>query len=312
MNLKRVVRIGFGLLVVALLAVAVADQWKAMRDHIGDLSVLGVSEALVCLLAALMASMMSWRAMIEDLGSKLSIPVASRIFFVGQLAKYVPGSVWSVFASMEIGRDHDVPRAHSGSATLLMYPLNVVVAVSVGAVALPFSSPERVRHYAWALAVLPFCLVVLHPRVLGPVLNRLARLLRRESLAVTPSVRGMARAGGWALATCLLSSLHIYVLARDLGASGPDLLLLSCGAWATAWVVGFLLIIFPGGIGPRDVALVQLMQPALAIGAGTVLVIASRLLFAVAEVAVALGAAVGAKASTGRTRPDGSDAPIAG
>jgi hypothetical protein len=116
-------------------------------------------------------------------------------------------------------------------------------------------------------------------------------VFRRQPLTTPPTLRGMARAGFWAAVTIVLSGAHIYVLARDLGASGPHVLLLSLGAWATAWVVGFLLIIFPGGLGPREVALVTLMEPVLTTGAGAVLVVASRLIFAVAEVVVALAAA---------------------
>jgi hypothetical protein len=39
---------------------------------------------------------MVWQTILADLGSRLRLTVAARIFFVGQLGKYLPGSVWPV------------------------------------------------------------------------------------------------------------------------------------------------------------------------------------------------------------------------
>lgn len=305
-NLRKTVRIAFGALVLVLLCLALISQWHAIRDHVGDLSISKVALTFVLLLCALASSMMAWRALVEDMGTHLPVHVAARVFLVGQLAKYLPGSVWTVVASMELGRDHGLPRQHTGAASLIIYPLNVAVAVCFGAATFTFAATRGALDYAWTLLVLPICIIGLHPRVLTPVLNRVARLARREPLERQPSLRGMAVSGVWTVVTFMFSGLHIYVLALDLGAAGKHVLLVSLGAWATAWVVGFVLVIFPGGIGPREVAMVNLMQPVLNTGAGAVLVIASRLLFAIAEVVAAGAAAVAV--SIGRTRLRGRTA----
>lgn len=291
MTARRALRLGFTLLVFALLAVALVDQWHTMRSHIGDLTPGGLLGAFVLLVLSLVASVMTWRELLADMGTRIPVRVASRVFFLGQLAKYVPGSVWTVLASMELGRDHQIPRQQSAAASLLIFPLNTAVAVVIGAATLPFVYGGGARQYAWVLLAVPVCLGMLHPRLLTPLLNRLARVFKRQPLATAPSVRGLVRAGAWSTLSCLLAGSHVFLLARDLGATGPRVLVLAWGAWATAWAVGFVLIIFPAGIGPREVALVKLMEPVLATGAGSVLVITSRLLLAVAEVVVALAAA---------------------
>lgn len=302
MTLRRTLRLGFALLVVGLLAFALVDQWHAMRSHIGDLTALGLLGAFLLLVLSLFASVMTWRELLADMGTRVPVRVASRVFLLGQLAKYVPGSVWTVLASMELGRDHRIPRQQSAAASLLIFPLNTAVAVAIGAATLPFVSGGGARRYVWVLLAVPVCLVLLHPRVLTPVLNRLARLFKRQPLTTAPSVKGVARAGVWSVVSLLLAGTHVWVLARDLGAVGPSVLVLGWGAWATAWAVGFVLIIFPAGIGPREVVLVKLMEPVLATGAGSVLVITSRLLLAVAEVVVAL-VAVGIVWWARRRRP---------
>ncbi len=52
--------------------------------------------------------------LLNDLGSPLPPAGSLRVFFLGQLGKYVPGSVWPAVAQMELGRDygcHSVSRA---------------------------------------------------------------------------------------------------------------------------------------------------------------------------------------------------------
>jgi uncharacterized membrane protein YbhN (UPF0104 family) len=285
---RRLLRWAFAVALTTLLVLAVLNEWGAMRPHITELSPWAVVAALVLVLLALLSSMMSWRALLSDLGAHVPISSAARIFLVGQLAKYIPGGVWPVMASMELGRDHEVPRKLTGTATLLLFPLNVVTAVGLGALTLPFAPGGNFSGYAWSLFALPPCVAVLHPRVLAPITNRVARLLRREPLPRVASLRGMARAGLWCALSIVLSGLHIYVLAVALGAQPGKAAYVGVGAWAIAWTVGFLLIPFPGGIGPRDLALVQLLRPVLAVGAGTVVVIASRLIFTAAEVLAAV------------------------
>ena len=53
---------------------------------------------------------MGWRVLLEDLGTHLALPPASSVFLVGQLGKYLPGSVWTVVAQAEMGAQLAVPR----------------------------------------------------------------------------------------------------------------------------------------------------------------------------------------------------------
>ncbi len=64
------------------------------------------------------AAMMAWRSLLADLDSTLPMPVAMRIFFLGQLGKYLPGSVWTVVAQADLGRDHSIPPRRTVAASV--------------------------------------------------------------------------------------------------------------------------------------------------------------------------------------------------
>ena len=62
---------------------------------------------------------------------------AARLFFVAQLGKYLPGSVWPVVAQMRMGRELGIPRQRTALAFLLTLGLSVLVGMLVGLSALP-------------------------------------------------------------------------------------------------------------------------------------------------------------------------------
>ena len=60
------------------------------------------------------ATLRVWQTLLAGLGSPLPVPAAGRILFIGQLGKYIPGSVWPILAQMELGARAKVPRRQVG------------------------------------------------------------------------------------------------------------------------------------------------------------------------------------------------------
>ena len=102
-----------------------AAQWDAVVAGFAAAELAVLAGSLVAVVAALCGGMLTWRALLADLGSPLPLRPAAKVFFVGQLGKYIPGSVWPVLAQMEMGRDLGVPRPRSAAAFFLMMPIQL-------------------------------------------------------------------------------------------------------------------------------------------------------------------------------------------
>lgn len=301
---RRVVRVLGALVIVGFLAAAVLSQRDAIADAADALSLWTVLVSLLPVLVGLYCSMLSWRAVLADLGSPLGRRTALRIFFLGQLGKYVPGSVWPVLAQMELGRDHKVPRARTAAAGVVAVALGLTAALVVSAATLPFLGEGG--RYLGALAVLPLALVGLRPRVLTPVINRGLRLIRRQQLDRPLSGSGILRGVAWATATWLCNGVHVWIVARDLGGTGGEgrLLALSIGSFAVSWAAGFLVFVAPAGAGAREAALIVTMGSVLPTGAATLLALVSRLVLTVADVLWAGFAVAGSRGTMATLRAD--------
>jgi glycosyltransferase 2 family protein len=299
---SRPVRWGFVALTVGLGGYGVAREWTGIRSALSRLGFLPVAGATLSVLAGLFATMLVWRLLLAALGSPLPVRTAARIMFIGQLGKYLPGSVWPILAQMELGHAHQVPRHRSATASVLAMVLALLAGLLTALIALPFVAGST--PYLWALLAAPILLILLHPKLLNSVLNRLLRLAKRPPLESPLTGRAITGALAWAFASWILFGLQIWLLATRLGAPDGKTALLAIGGFAFAWSVGFLVVFAPAGLGLREVLLVATLSPVLSVGAATAVALVSRVLMTIGDL---LSAAVAAGLGR-RSGPAGSEA----
>ncbi len=241
----RPVRWGFVAVAVALGGYAVARQWTDVRAALASIGLLAVAGALLAALIALFAALQVWRRLLAALGSPLPGRAAAQIVFIGQLGKYLPGSIWPVLAQMELGAAHQVPHRRSASASVLAMLLALVTGILTALVTLPFAAGPT--PYRWVFLAAPLLLVALYPRVLNFLMNRLLRLAKRPALEQPLTGRALAGALAWAFISWICYGMQIWVLAARLGAPVGTGVLLAVGGFAFAWSVGFLVVFAPAG-----------------------------------------------------------------
>jgi glycosyltransferase 2 family protein len=286
----RPVRWGFAAAAVALGGYAVARQWTGVRAALASIGALTVAGAMVSVLIAMFAAMQVWRVLLAALGSPLPIRIGARIMFVGQLGKYLPGSVWPVLAQMELGNAHRVPRRNSASASVLTMLVTILSGLLTALVTLPFVA--GLTSYRWAFLAAPALLACLYPKVLNFVLGRLFRLIRRPPLEQPLTARAIATSLAWSFVAWVCYGLQIWLLATRLGAPRGSAVLLALGGFAFAWCVGFLAVFAPAGAGVREVLLVAVLGPVIGVGAGTAVALISRALTTIGDLLAAAIAVV--------------------
>ena len=281
-------RIAFGVVAVGLAVWAVASRWDQVVDALARMQGRWLVAAAVATVGNLLLTGLAWRAVLTDLGSRLPLRAAARVFFVGQIGKYVPGSLWPVVVQAELGRDHGVARRRSAAATVVLILLSAFSALVVVLAGLPFMPGVAGSGFGWTLLLVAPLLVVLHPAVLGRVLDRVLALVGRPPLGEWTSLRGTAVAMGWAMGSWACAGLQVFCLAAAMGAPRTwHTLALTTAGYALAWVVGFVVLVAPAGAGAREVALAAMLSPVLDPGAIVVVVLLSRLLFTVADLTLA-------------------------
>jgi glycosyltransferase 2 family protein len=285
---SRPVRWVFVLGAVALAGYAIARDWKQITTALGHLGFLSVAAALVSVVIAQILTSQMWRQLLASLGSPLSAGAAARILFIGQLGKYLPGSIWPVLAQMELGKAHQVPRSRSASASVLVMLLTLITGLLIALVTLPFAAGPM--PYRWALLITPVLLAMLYPKVLNRIIGWLLRLARQAPLEAPLTARTLSRALAWAVGVWICYGLQIWILATRLGAPAGKTALIALGGFAFAWSVGFVIVFAPAGAGVRDVLLLLMLRPVLSTADATAVVLVSRVLLTAADLLTAAAA----------------------
>lgn len=284
-----VLRIGFLLLVLVVVAIALRSNWEEVR---GDLRRIGP----VTLLAATALSLLSpfftvlgWRVLMADLGSRLHIAPASGVFFVGQLGKYLPGSVWSVVVQTDMAARLGVPRRRTAVVGLLCIALSALTGMIAGLPALPvlLTRGEAVIPWWSLLLIIGVLGALLWPPVLNRGIRTLLRLLRREPLEHDLTHAAVGLSSLWFTSSWLTGGLAVWVMARNVAPDDADasrLLLVAVSGYLLAAGIGMFSIVVPAGVGVRDGVLALLLATQMPFSAATAVVVVARFLTVLADV----------------------------
>lgn len=282
-------RLLLAVLVVVAVVWALAGQWDDVRADLASISVGALLGAFALAMLSLVFTLVGWRSLLADLGSPLHLAPASGVLFVGQLGKYLPGSIWTVVAQAEVAARLGVPRRRSAVAGLLSVLLSALAGLTIGVVALPgLLDAGGSRWYLLLLLLLPIGAAGLHPRVLGPVIRLAFRLVRREPPEKDLSGRAIAVTAVAFVAAWACLGAQVWVLVVDLGGDPSDAVVPSVFGYALAASVGMLAVFLPAGVVLREVVLVLLLEPVMGRTAATAAVILSRFVVTVSDVVAAV------------------------
>ena len=206
----------------------------------------------------------TWRSMLGCWDATLPFWSAARVWSVSNLGRYLPGKIWQIGAMGAMSRELGVsPIAASGTAilgTLVNVLAGFVVALLGGRALLEQSSQGR-GAIAVLIVVLATVLLVAAPMLLPRVAPLIGRIARRPVEATLP-----ARAVAYALIGNVLAWL-LYGAAFQLFVRG--LLGETAGGYAEylaaytiSYLLGYLALFAPAGLGVREVAMVTVLTAA--------------------------------------------------
>ena len=278
-----VLRLGFLLLIVVAVTVALWTNWDEVRTDLGRLGPGTLAAATVLALLSPFFTVLGWRVLLADLGSRLHIAQASSVFFVGQLGKYLPGSVWSVIVQTEMAARLRVPRRRTAVVGLLCIGFSALTALIAGLPALPVLLTRGDTSLPWwgVLLIVAVLALLLWPPLLNRGIRTALTLLRRPPLEHDLSHAAVGLSSLWFVSSWLLGGLSVWVMARSLAPEGTDvsqLLVVAVSGYLLAAGIGMFSIVVPAGVGVRDGVLVLLLATQMSFSAAAAVVVVARFL----------------------------------
>jgi glycosyltransferase 2 family protein len=286
------VKVVFGLAVLAFGVVFVASRWSRLSDALAQARIAWIVAAVVFAVCGQWASALGFRWVLAATARVLPVSTVGRLFFVSQLGKYIPGSVWPIVAVTEMCRRHGISRRAAAVAGVLSLVFSLVAGGMVGIVLVLAGASGSATGLWWLVLLVPVGFAAVHPRVVDAAVNVILRLSRREPIQlqlVGPALRGSL---GWPVVSWVLMGLQCWALVAALGGPLLSTLAASIGGFALAYTAGTLFVPAPAGAGVREAVLGVALSSVIHGGSFDsnkviVVVLLSRVLLAVLDFAQA-------------------------
>jgi glycosyltransferase 2 family protein len=276
------------LLVVAFLGLALVDGWGKVSEHDWQFDAGFFAIAILCTGVSLTLTGFGYVMLLERLAARrLPRGRLLSVWAKSILARYVPGNVMMVAGRVVLGREAGVSGRVSVAATVY----EQAFALALGALAsiglLLYVGDLGQGPWLWAVVVVPFGLVLLHPRVFGPLANKVLRRVGREPLTVFLSMRQVVLFAVFYAVAYGLFALGVWATVRTFaGADAGGPFVVGAG-FLFSFVVSMLVFVFPSGLGVREGIFALVLARELPTGVAIAAAALTRLVLTLAELAFA-------------------------
>lgn len=281
-NILKILLIG---IVLYFLFLQVEKNWNEIKDFDWQISYLLLLAALILHLFTLLLFSAVWILIIKAFGHKVSMKHAFKIAYITNLARYIPGKIWSVFGMAYYAKKLGIDEQESVSSWVIAMLFTIPSAFMAGLVCLLFdmsgsfekvsSSLDLSIYISASIFFIISILLIFIPQKIFFLANRILKKLNRKEIIFKVSI-GQAFSIYIAYFFCwLVYGFAFWVFTASV--TGSDLPILpAMASFILAYQIGYLAIFAPGGIGVRELIITMILTPFIG-AAATGISIAARL-----------------------------------
>ena len=232
----------------------------------------------------------SWiqRTFYRKLGFILSWAQGFALYGTPQLAKYLPGKLWSIIGYSGIAKWFSIPVMVSSSATFVISGWGLAGASLLGAILVLLNPPmfvdKELLHTAVPVVTLILIFLFLYPKLYLRIVNFFLIFLKQPPIRLHYHWRTMMEIVGGSFILNSLYFLGLALIILSIVEVPFSLLPILVGIFCLANVVGFLALFAPAGIGVREGILLLVLGTIVGSGVASVIAILARLIQTVADI----------------------------
>ncbi len=220
---------------------------------------------------------LGWNLILRVLGGFLTHRKAVKIFFVGELGKYIPGRIWSMMGRVYLSKQQGIPIGKASASVVVQAVIQNVSGVLVFLLTLVFwTNTEWIGHFYPVFFLIPAGLIVLHPAVMIKGLNFTLIKLKKDPVELNLKYRDIL---GILVLWCglwFLGGMVFYFLIISLHPMPLSYSLIMVGIYSISGVVAFMSFLTPSGLGVMEGVLAFLLSFYLPLYVATLIALVLR------------------------------------
>lgn len=240
----------------------------------------GLFLGLIFFMLYFLGIMNCWRLLVVGLGYPLDRKNSFRIWFYSNMGKYIPGKFWFILGRYEMCGKLGVPvLITTGSIFLEM------ILLILSGLLLFFFCQKWIIDLPFGTGIFGFIflggLIAIHPNFINFLFGLFCKLRKKEPLKIPMKYNKILVILFYYTIAWSFYGIGCWVTAKSMGL--PSHFFAILGVFPLAWIIGYLSVITPGGLGVREGTSVLLLAGVMGNSYASILTIMVRILWTVAE-----------------------------
>jgi uncharacterized membrane protein YbhN (UPF0104 family) len=218
-----------------------------------------VSSILICMIYFI--AIFSWNSIVSLMGFTVTFKKACRIWFISNLAKYIPGTIWIPLGRSIYTKDENISVLKTFLAWAIenyLTLLSIIFMVTLIQFVYPNILPiwRGIPILIMILLIFPLIFRNIFKKILGISKNYLSRYKNKIDYLIrfTDSLKfgNLAVPLTLTIGIRVLLGIWLYLIVLGFGIKPHFGILYFTLIWAIAWLLGYVVIFLPGGVGLRE------------------------------------------------------------
>ncbi len=250
------------------------------------------------ILAALVLSLLiyllngySWYLAVRLLGGKVYLGETLRVWFISNLSRLIPGSIWQYPGRVYLSGKQGVPKMVSSSALIVEAVLNLGVGVMViFTLALLSPLPGRLTIFGpslmWLLLIAVLVMLLTRRQIFKGTVILLEKITKQKISfrELTIDYRFLVIIIAGFVGQFVLAGLMMFFLVNSLMTVSAASIPLIVAIYTFSWMIGYVVVLAPSGLGVQELSLVALLSFLIPLPLAGVVAIGFRIMLLSVEI----------------------------
>lgn len=285
MRLKKFLSAIFIIFIFGILFVNIFRNWHTISSYPWQINPLKIWLLIIFLIPVYLVNGLSWYFVNRSMGSKLTYFQALRVLMLGNFSRFIPGGIWQYAGRIFLAQKIGIARTSTAVAILTETVLTLLIGVGI----------IFVIGIFWKLPVENKSLVAVI-LLLGILIGSIFVLGNKKLLSLLPiKFKAIKVPLRWLPLLILCFSMQfifdgtvLFFLANMAVPLSGQIYPVFIGIFAASWLLGFITILAPSGLGVQEFAMAALLATYMPLPIAMVVAISFRLLLITSEVLLIL------------------------
>lgn len=247
------------LIIFTVMIYYLANNWSSLKEYDLTFNPIFLIISFILLGLSHILASIGWNLILKLLKSNIPQKSASGIYFISQLGRYIPGKVWYILGRVGMTRKFNIPKRIiilSGFLELVLVMASASIIFLLALIFFPII-PEIQNYLPYLTTLIILILIGIHPKSL----NLILKILKKTEIKIKLSYLKILLTLLFFTVVWLIKGIAFYYLISSITILDISNLFWIISVFSISWVIGYLILITPGGIGAREGLIIYLLTP---------------------------------------------------